>query len=129
MKPLALTSLIAGLSLAPALAATADDFSLGYDVDRYPATQLSVKSCLAALARGAAAVGYVTRTQSDQGTLATHVSGPAGGGRALVSYCISAGTHTAFVVQALDYSSPDSRVTDAVKAQVTAEVRKAAGAR
>jgi len=129
MKLLALTSLIAGLSLAPVLAATADDFSLGYDVDRYPATQLSVKSCLAALARGAAAAGYTTRTQRDQGTLATHVSGPAGGGRALVSYCISAGTHTAFVVQTLDYSGPDSRATEAVKARVTAEVRKAAGAR
>lgn len=83
----------------------------------------------AALARGAAAVGYVTRDQTDQGTLATHVSGPAGSGRALVSYCLSAGDHTAFVMQAFGYSGPDSRTTDAIKARVASEVRKAAGGR
>ncbi|WP_420106730.1 DUF6180 family protein [Herbaspirillum huttiense] len=47
----------------------------------------------------------------------------------MVSYCISAGDHTAFVVQALDYSGPDSRGPDTIKARVAAEVRKAAGAR
>ncbi|MBB3342217.1 DUF6180 family protein [Luteimonas sp. RC10] len=129
MKQVSLATLLALAVSAPMASATADDFSLGYDVDRYPATQLNIKACLAALARGAAAVGYTTRAQSDQGTLATHVSGPAGGGRALVSYCISAGDHTAFVVQALDYSGPDSRGPDTIKARVAAEVRKAAGAR
>lgn len=129
MKHVCLIALLSAAALAPSASAAADDFSLGYDVDRFPATQLSVEACHAALARGAAAVGYVTRNQTDQGTLATHVSGPAGGGRALVSYCLSAGDHTAFVIQAFDYSGPSSRATAPVKACVASEVRKAAGGR
>jgi hypothetical protein len=129
MKHACLIALLSVAALAPSASASADDFSLGYDVDRFPTTQLSVKACHAALARGAAAVGYVTRSQTDQGTLATHVSGPAAGGRALVSYCLSAGTHTAFVIQAFDYSGPDSRATEPVKARVASEVRRAAGGR
>jgi hypothetical protein len=129
MKHVCLIALLSAAALAPSASASADDFSLGYDVDRFPTTQLSVKACHAALARGAAAVGYITRSQTDQGTLATHVSGPAAGGRALVSYCLSAGTHTAFVIQAFDYSGPSSRATDPVKARVASEVRKAAGGR
>ncbi|MEF3082280.1 DUF6180 family protein [Luteimonas sp. SMYT11W] len=50
-------------------------------------------------------------------------------GRALVSYCLSADDHSAFVIQAFDYGALDSRATDAIRARVASEVRKAAGGR
>lgn len=118
--------LITAAALLAALPVAASDFSLGYDVDRFPATALSMQACRAAIARGATAVGYTTRTDQDQKTLVLHVSAPRGDGRSLVSYCISAGDQTVFVIQAFDYSGPGNPDVDRVKARVAAEVRKAA---
>ena len=121
----------AALALAaalPAAPASASDFSLSYDVDRFPSTRLDLQACRAAVARGAAAVGYTTRLDQDQKTLAIHVSGPRQDGRALVAYCITAGDQTVFVVQGLDYSGPDSPEAERVKSAVAAELRKAARA-
>jgi len=108
----------------PAMAAS--EFSLGYDVDRFPATQLSLASCRAAIARGAAALGYTTRVDQGQGTLTVHVSAPRTDGRSLIAYCIGAGNQTVFVIQAFDYSGPGNPDVDRVKQRVGAEVRKAA---
>lgn len=131
MKTPTFARIVAATLLAAALPATvaASDFSLGYDVDRLPASRLSLPACRAAIARGAAAVGYVTRVDQDQKTMVLHVSGPRTDGRSLISYCISAGDQTVFVIQAFDYSGPGNPDVDRVKARVAAEVRKAAGAR
>jgi len=125
------TLALAVLALATALPSTpaaANDFSLSYDVDRFPSSRLDMRACRAAVARGAAAVGYTTRVDQDQKTLAIHVSGPRQDGRALVAYCIAAGDQTVFVVQGLDYSGPDSPEAERVKKAVAAELRKAARA-
>lgn len=120
-------ALACALALLPALpASAAAEFSLGYDVDRFPVRQLSVQACHAAVARGAAALGYATRVEQDQKTLVLHVSAPASNGRSLISYCISAGDHTVFVIQALDYSGPGNPDVDRVKQRVASEVRRAA---
>ncbi len=119
-------ALLAVTALAAARPAAADEFSLGYDVDRYPASKLSMAACRAAVARGAAAAGYTTRVDQDQKTLALHVSAPRQDGRSLISYCIAAGDQTVFVIQAFDYSGPGNPDVDRVKARVGAEVRKAA---
>lgn len=127
MKTTLLTALCA-LTLLPAVPAmAASEFSLGYDVDRFPARQLSLQSCHAAVARGAAAVGYTTRVDQDQQTLVLHVSAPRADGRSLISYCIRAGDQTVFVIQAFDYSGPGNPDVDRVKQRVAAEVRRAAG--
>ncbi|MBP6797052.1 MAG: hypothetical protein KA124_03040, partial [Luteimonas sp.] len=70
---------------------------------------------------------YTTRTEQDQGRLALHVSGPKADGKALVSYCIQAGTRTVWVVQALDYSGPGNAASERVMKAVAAELRRAAG--
>ncbi|MCR6685551.1 DUF6180 family protein [Pseudoxanthomonas sp.] len=122
---------IAALALAavlPSMAAAADDFSLSYDVDRFPSSRLDLQACRAAVARGAAAIGYTTRIDRDQKTLAIHVAGPRQDGRALVAYCITAGDQTVFVVQGLDYSGRGSPEAERVKNAVAAELRKAARA-
>lgn len=54
---------------------------------------------------------------------------PRADGRSLISYCISAGDQTVFVIQAFDYSGPGNPDVDKVKQRVGAEVRKAAAAR
>lgn len=128
MKAVLMASLTAAAA-AFAPSAMAQDFSLGYDVDRFPAKTLSLKACRAALSKGAAAVGYTTRVDQDQKTLVLHVSAPPGDGRSLVSYCVSAADQTVFLIQAFDYTQPNSPKVDAVKARVAAEVRKAAGTR
>lgn len=122
-----ITAIAFAASLAGPSTAAAQDFSMGYDVDRFPARTLSLPACRAAVSRGAAAVGYSTRVDQDQKTLVLHVSAPPGDGRSLVSYCVSAGDQTVFVIQAFDYTRPDSPQVDKVKARVAAEVRKAAG--
>lgn len=129
MKTLVLTLLVAGSAMGVARPAAADDFSLGYDVDRFPATRLSMSACRAAVARGAAALGYATRVDQDQKTLVVHVSAPRNAGRSLVSYCITAGDQTVFLIQAFDYAGPGNPDVDRAKARVGAEVRKAAGVR
>jgi hypothetical protein len=118
----------AGFVLYAAMAPlAASDFGLEYDIDRVPATQLSLADCALAIRRASAAAGYSTRTEQDQGRLVLHVAGPQGDGEALVSYCIQAGTRTVWVVQGLDYSGPGrSGAADVVKA-VAAELRGAAG--
>lgn len=126
MKALLIATLTAAASAACASSAVAQDFSLGYDVDRFPAKVLSLQACRAALAKGAAAVGYTTRVDQDQKTLALHVSAPPGDGVSLVSYCVSAGDQTVFVIQAFDYTQPNSPKVDGIKARVASEVRKAA---
>ena len=113
--------------LAASLPLAADDFGLSYDVERVPATQLSVADCAAAIRRASDAAGYTTRTEQDQGRLALHVSGPKGDGKALVSYCIQAGTRTVWVVQALDYAGPGNAASERVMRSVAAELRRAAG--
>lgn len=122
-----ITAIAIVASVAGAATASGQDFSLGYDVDRFPAKTLSLPACRAAVSRGAAAVGYTTRVDQDQKTLVLHVSAPPGDGRSLVSYCISAGDQTVFVIQAFDYTRPNSPEVDKIKARVAAEVRKAAG--
>ncbi len=112
--------------LAMPATAKADDFSLSYDVDRVPTAKLSLAACRGAIARAAGALGYTTRVDQDQGTLVTHVSGPRQEGRSLIAYCIAAGDQTVFVVQAFDYTGPDSPEVDRIKTQVGAEIRKAA---
>jgi len=112
------------LTSLPAMAAA--EFSLGYDVDRFPAKRLSLASCRAAIARGATALGYMTRVDQDQRTLTVQVSAPRADGRSLIAYCISAADQTVFVIQAFDYSSPGNPDVNRVKQRVGAEVRKAA---
>lgn len=120
---------LAALTLLSANAAwAAPEFSLGYDVDRFPAKQLSLAACRTAIAKGAASLGYTTRVDQDQKTVMLHVSAPRTDGRSLISYCISAGDQTVFVIQALDYSGPGNPDVDRVKQRVGAEVRKAARA-
>lgn len=129
MKKTLLTA-VAAMALLPAVPAlAAAEFSLGYDVDRFPARQLSLQACHAAVAKGAAALGYTTRVDQDQNTLVLHVSAPRTDGRSLISYCISAGDQTVFVIQAFDYSGPGNPDVDRVKQRVGAEVRQAARAR
>lgn len=124
MKAIVFAALTAAAVLLPIRPAAADDFSLGYDVDRFPASKLSLQTCRAAVSRGAAALGYTTRVDQDQKTLALHVSAPRTDGRSLIAYCISAGDQTVFVIQAFDYSGPGNPDVDRVKARVGAEVRK-----
>lgn len=118
---------LACVLLAFSAGAAAGDFGIDYDVERVPAARLPVASCAAAVKRGADAVGYVTRTQQDQGKLAMHVSGPRGDGKALVAYCIEAGTMTVWVVQALDYAGPGGDASAKVRQRVADELRRAAG--
>lgn len=129
MKHGSLTSIgiVALLACSPVRASS--EFSLGYDVDRFPARQLSMDACRVAVAKGAASLGYTTRVNQDQKTLVLHVSAPRTDGRSLISYCISAGDQTVFVIQALDYSGPGNPDVDRVKQRVGAEVRRAAGAK
>lgn len=127
MKVTGLAAVAAVVSVAAAFNAGAQDFSLGYDVDRFPAKALSLTACRGAVSRGAAAAGYTTRVDQDQKTLVLHVSAPPGDGRSLVSYCITAGDQTVFLIQAFDYTRPNSPDVDRIKARVAAEVRKAAG--
>lgn len=130
MKNKRMAVLVGAAALLPAMPALAQaEFSLGYDVDRFPARQLSVQACRAAVAKGAAALGYTTRVDQDQKTLVLHVSAPKANGRSLISYCISAGDQTVFVIQAFDYSGPGNPDVDRVKQRVGAEVRRAASAR
>lgn len=123
MKIASVSILCIGLALP--LGAAAADFSLGYEVDRVPAAQLSVQACNAAIGRGAAALGYVVRANQDQKTLSLHVSGPRPEGRSLVAYCIAAGNHTAWVVQAFDYSGPGLSEPGVIAKKVAGEIRKA----
>lgn len=127
MQGMKTRSAAAGLLLALSATAAANDFGLDYDVERVPATQLPLADCAAAIRRASEAAGYVTRTQQDQGKLVLHVSGPRGDGKALVSYCIQAGTRTVWVVQALDYSGPGHAASAKVMKAVAAELRSAAG--
>jgi len=127
MRKTAFAALAIMASVAEISPAGAQDFSLGYDVDRFPAKTLSLQACRSALSRGAAAVGYTTRVDQDQKTLIVHVSAPPGDGRSLVAYCVTAGDQTVFLIQAFDYTRPNSPEVDRIKARVAAEVRKAAG--
>ena len=127
MKGRTTSTTAATLLLAVSLSLAANDFGLSYDVERVPATQLSVADCAAAIRRASDAAGYTTRTEQDQGRLALYVSGPKGDGKALVSYCIQAGTRTVWVVQALDYSGPGNASPERVMKAVAAELRRAAG--
>jgi len=47
------SALAARLTVSVPTPALADDVSLGYDVDRFPSTALSMNACRAAIARGA----------------------------------------------------------------------------
>ena len=127
MQGIKTRSAAAGLLLTISAVAAADDFGLDYDVERVPATQLSVADCAAALRRASEAAGYTTRTHQDQGKLALYVSGPRGDGKALVSYCIQAGTRTVWVVQAMDYSGPGNAASANVMKAVATELRRASG--
>lgn len=129
MKAVAAAALAAGLTWGSVAPVSANDFSLGYDVDRFPAAKLSMAACRAAVSRGATALGYTTRVDQDQKTLVIHVSAPRTDSRSLVSYCITAGDQTVFLIQAFDYSGPGNPDVDRVKARVGAEVRRAAGVR
>ena len=127
MKGRTTSTTAATLLLAVSLSLAANDFGLSYDVERVPATQLSVADCAAAIRRASDAAGYTTRTEQDQGRLALHVSGPKADGKALVSYCIQAGTRTVWVVQALDYSGPGNAASANVMKAVAKELRRASG--
>lgn len=120
-------AIAAALLAASAGGVRAGDFGLDYEVERVPAARLSVAQCAATIKRAAEAAGYATRAQDVQGKLAVHVSGPGGGGRSLVTYCIQAGALTVWVVQALDYAGPGNPASARIKAEVAAALRKAAG--
>ncbi|HGM5880466.1 MAG: hypothetical protein KH046_12960 [Stenotrophomonas maltophilia] len=91
-------ALASAVLLTSLSALAAAEFSLGYGVDRFPAKQLSLPSCRAAVAKGATALGYTTRVDQDQKTLTVHVFVPRADGCSLISYCISAADQAVFVI-------------------------------
>lgn len=119
MRAIALMLTVAGIApLAPATAAS-DKFAFEYRVERADAGRLSIPACLATAQRASAQLGYVPMTaKTYPGQLAVFAAGPRGGGGSLTVYCIAVERKTAFVVQALDYSRPQSvaakRAADAV---------------
>lgn len=127
MKRMKIHGLSAGLVLAASPLVAASDFGLDYDVERVAAAKLSLAGCAAAVERGSNKAGYATRTKQDKGKLILHVSGPEGDGRALVSYCIQAGTQTVWIVQTLDYAGSGKAASPHVVKTVVAELRRAAG--
>lgn len=121
--------LVASLMLATSSALAADDFGMEYAVERVPASRLSVVQCAKAVRGAAEAGGYVTRSQQVGDTLALHVAGPPGDGRALIAYCIQAGELTVYVVQVLDYAGPGGAAVARFKEQVVKALERATGPR
>lgn len=104
---------------SPASAAS-ERFGMSYHVERVDAARLPPNRCLAVAERASGALGYVTAMkQLHPGRLAVLASGPRGGGRSLVVYCIAVERKTAVVVQAIDYNRPNSiaaqRAADSVR--------------
>lgn len=124
MKANAVTGLMlaAGclLSASPAGAASSK-FGLEYRVERASSAKLSLSTCFDVAKRESAALGYAPAVENRfPGQLAVFAAGPAAGGSSLLVYCIAVDQKTAFVVQAIDYSRPNSpaakRVADRVHA-------------
>lgn len=104
-------ALAAGCVVLPATSATAasSKFGLEYRVERASSGKLSLDKCLATAKRASAALGYVQAVENRYpGQLAVFASGPSAGGASLTVYCIAADQKTAYVVQAIDYSRPNS---------------------
>ncbi|MES2036161.1 MAG: DUF6180 family protein [Pseudomonadota bacterium] len=116
------------LSLSATSASAASKFGLEYRVERTDSGKLSLDTCLATAKRASAAVGYAPAVENRYpGQLAVFASGPAAGGASLTVYCIAVDRKTAYVVQAIDYSRPNSpqakKVADQVHAALVAAGR------
>lgn len=94
---------------APSAVAAPSKFGLEYRVERASSAKLSLDACLGTAKRESAKLGYTSAVENHYpGQLAVFASGPAAGGSSLVVYCIAVEQKTAFVVQAIDYSQPNS---------------------
>lgn len=108
-----------GLSLPASASAASSKFGLEYRVERADSGKLSLDACFATAKRASAALGYVPAVeQRHPGQLAVFASGPGGGGASLTVYCIAVDRKTAYVVQAIDYSRPNSPQAAKVANQV-----------
>ena len=123
-------ALVALSSMAATAAhAQSSKFSLEYRVERSATAKLSVDACLETAKRASGALGYAPSVENRfPGQLAVFASGPANGGSSLVVYCIAVDQKTAFVVQAMDYSRPNSpaaaRAANQVQAALLAAARR-----
>ena len=94
---------------APSAVAAPSKFGLEYRVERASSAKLSLDTCLGVAKRESAKLGYAPAVENRYpGQLAVFASGPAAGGASLMVYCIAVDQKTAFVVQAIDYSQPNS---------------------
>ena len=97
------------LLAAPAAGAAPSKFGLEYRVERANSAKLSLSTCLDVAKRESTKLGYSPAVENRYpGQLAVFASGPAAGGSSLMVYCIAVDQKTAFVVQAIDYSQPNS---------------------
>jgi hypothetical protein len=117
------------LSVPTVSSAAASKFGLEYRVERASAAKLSVAACLDVAQRQSAALGYQTAVENRYpGQLTVLASGPRAGGSSLIVYCIAVDQKTAFVVQAMDYSRPNSpdaaRIADRVHAALLAAAKR-----
>lgn len=125
-KRLAGLAFVLGCLSLPTLSnAAASRFGLEYRVERTNAAKLSVAACLDVAKRESSAMGYEPAVENRYpGQLAVFASGPRAGGSSLIVYCIAVDQKTAFVVQAIDYSRPNSpaaaRIADRVHAALIA---------
>ena len=119
---------LACLTVPASATAAASSFALEYRVERAATARLSPNACLDVAKRESAAIGYAAAVENrHDGKLAVFASGPAAGGASLTVYCIGVDQKTAFVVQAIDYSRPNSpaaaRVADRVQKALLAATR------
>lgn len=116
------------LSLPAQAAAASSEFALEYRVERSAAAKLSIATCMNVAKQTSAALGYAPAMENRYpGQLGVFASGPDAGGASLIVYCIAVDQKTAFVVQAIDYSRPNSpaaaRVADRVRAALLAAAK------
>ncbi|MBU1377056.1 MAG: hypothetical protein KKE02_11215 [Alphaproteobacteria bacterium] len=121
---------LALLCISTSATAAASKFALEYRVERAATARLSVATCLDTAKRASTAIGYQPAVENHYpGQLAVFASGPAAGGSSLTVYCIAVDQKTAFVVQAIDYSRPNSPAAARVADRVHSALMAAAGGR
>src|SRR4051812_46110869 len=126
MRHAILLAALAVTSTGPA-AARPDRFALEYRVERSDAGRLSIGKCMSTAQRASADLGYTPMTiKTYPGQLGVFASGPRGGGGSLTVYCIAVDRKTAFVVQALDYSRPQSAAANRAASAVHQALLQAA---
>lgn len=114
------------LLAAPAAVAAPSKFGLEYRVERANSAKLSLAKCFDVAKRESAKLGYAPAVENRYpGQLAVFASGPAAGGSSLLVYCIAVDQKTAFVVQAIDYSQPNSPAAKRTADQVHASLLSA----